>query len=144
MQVGRDIFYDKITGIVILDTGEYDEGVRRPTVDEQIAIYNVLSSRSRASFDVVSLEYQELQNDFRQCDGYHVDDTTKQIVFRYPGGAPEDPQPFQPSLSAKMTELEDGFGALLLENATGQATIAGLEGVVAGLLFEVAMLKGGK
>lgn len=41
MNIGRMLFYDIISGVIIVDTGEWSCVVKEKTIDEQIATYKV-------------------------------------------------------------------------------------------------------
>lgn len=102
MKAGRKIYYDSITGVTILDTGQWDNVIRETTVEEDISSYPVLSERNRDSFDVLKLEYDQYQQDFSTCSGFLVDPETKELRFSYPD--PNDPNPSEPTYQKPLTE----------------------------------------
>lgn len=108
MQLGRMLFYDVVTGLILVDTGEWSCVKRKKTVDEQINTYNVLSERNRESFDVIELQYGQYAQDFAECNGYRVNPTTKTLEFSYPNqNAPEEPQQYIKPLSESVNEQLD-------------------------------------
>ena len=106
MKIGRKIFYDKVTGIRIVDTGQWDDVVRNKTVDEEISTYKELSERNRSTFDVIELPYGAHAQDFAECNGYRVNVETKELEFslRDPN-KPDAPQEFGPPLTKQIEEL---------------------------------------
>ncbi|MBD7908273.1 hypothetical protein [Sporosarcina gallistercoris] len=93
----RRIFYDKITGNILLDTGERRGLVKTTTIEEDIANYVVLSERIRATFGAIELSCGQYAQDFTESNGYRVNPETKQIEFSYPD--PNEPEVEQPNLS---------------------------------------------
>lgn len=107
MNVGKMIFYDKITGEKIVDTGEWSNVNVKKTVDQQIATYKELSERNRDTFDVLELPYGAYSQDFAECTGYRVNVETKALEFSYPDpNEPNIEQPYQAPLSEKVKNLE--------------------------------------
>lgn len=107
MNIGRMIFYDKVTGEKIVDTGEWSGVIIKKTVEQQIATYTELSERNRDTFDVLELPYGAYAQDFAECNGYRVNLETRTLEFSYPD--PNDPgveQPYQAPLSEKVATLE--------------------------------------
>lgn len=107
MNVGRKIFYDNINGNIILDKGEMQGGVVEETIDEIIPKFTALSERIRDTYDVLELPYGAYAQDFRECNGYRVNPTTKALEFSYPN--PNEPQPelvYQPPLTEQVTDLK--------------------------------------
>lgn len=106
-KIGRRIFYDKLTGNVLTDTGERLGAVIETTVEQDIAVYAVLSERNRDTFDYIKLEYGQYAQDFAECNGFRVNPVTKVIEFSYPDpNIPEQPLVFQKPLSEQIKELE--------------------------------------
>lgn len=107
MNVGKMIFYDKVTGERIVDTGEWSNVNIKKTVDQQIATYTELSERNRDTFDVLELPYGAYSQDFAECNGYRVNVETKTLEFSYPDpNEPNVEQPYQAPLSEKVAQLE--------------------------------------
>lgn len=106
MQVGKKIFYDKLTGDVITDTGERQGSVIATTVDQDITAYTALFERNRATFEVIELEFGAHLQDFAECNGYRVNLTTLALEFSYPDpGEPETPPVFVKPLSTQIAAL---------------------------------------
>lgn len=107
MKLGRKIFYDKVTGIWFVDTGEWNNGIREKTVDEEIASYPALSERNRETFDVLELPFGAYQQDFAESNGYRVNVDTKTLEFSYPDpNAPEAEPVYQKPLTSQVQELK--------------------------------------
>lgn len=107
MQIGRKIYYEVVTGNIIVNTGERNGGTIPTTIEQDIAIYTVLSKLNRDTFDVLELDFGAYSQDFAECNGYRVNVDTKTLEFSYPD--PNEPtleQPYQAPLSEKVTQLE--------------------------------------
>lgn len=104
----RRIYYDTLTGGVIVTTvgvGKHS-GVR--SVDEDVQTFRPLSERNRDSFDVLELEYRQYAQDFAECNGYRVNPETKELEFSYPDpNEPEQPPVYRPPLSGQINDQMD-------------------------------------
>lgn len=108
MEKGRRLFANKITGALILDTGEFDDIPTISTVDEDFATYPILKEFNREAVIVVDLAYEELKQDFREGRLMGIDPLTKELLFSYlDPSTPGIPIPPQPSLSLQVKELAD-------------------------------------
>lgn len=107
MEIGRRIYFEKLTGNVLVDTG-VRQGPTNPTsVEQDISIFKALSERNRDTFDYVELDYGQYVQDFAECNGYRVNPETKQIEFSYSDpNAPTEPVVYQKPLSEQVKELE--------------------------------------
>lgn len=103
MQRGRRIFYDKLTGNVILEKGERGESTgffQETTVEEDFASYKVLAERVRETVGCLELEYGQYAQDFTSCNGYRIKPETGEIEFSYPDpNQPEKPPVYRKPLS---------------------------------------------
>nr|WP_246439600.1 hypothetical protein [Bacillus benzoevorans] len=91
----------------MLDTGERQGAVVPTTVDQDIAVYTVLSERNRETFDVIELAYGQFAQDFASCSGYRVNPETKTLEYSYPDpGVPEAEPVFQAPLSEQVNDLK--------------------------------------
>lgn len=107
MKIGRKIYYDKLTGEVIVDTGERQMAVIPTTVEQDIDTYTALTKRNRDSFDVIDLSFGAYSRDFVECNGYRVNVETKTIEFNYPD--PTNPNAeitYVPSLSEELSKVK--------------------------------------
>lgn len=82
-KIPRKIYYDKLTGIVLLDTGEHLTIMDETTLEQDIKTYKALSERNEDSFDYIRLEYGQYYDDFMQASSFRVDVETKEIIFTY-------------------------------------------------------------
>lgn len=115
MFIGRKIYYDTLSGNVLVDTGERSGSVIELAVEQEIEIYNILAERRRDTFDVLHLEYGQYREDFAICSGYRVDLATKQLQFSYPDPNEQDATtPFQMPLSERVSDLEAGLNFILM------------------------------
>lgn len=118
MNIGRRIFYDTMTGNVLVNTGERTGFVIETSVEQDIEAY-LLSELNREKFDFIELKYGQYAQDFAECDGYRVNPETRQVEFSYPDpNKPEVEQPYQIPLSEQVAELQQAqqeTNATLLE-----------------------------
>ena len=102
MEIGRRVFYDKQTGIVIVDKGEMTGNVVPTTIEQDIKTYKNLSERNRGTFDVLELEYGQYAQDFAESNGYRVNPETKELEFSYPD--PNESEPIEPVYQKPLSE----------------------------------------
>lgn len=121
-QIGRKIYYDKLNGNVILDTGERSGSVVETTFDQDIATFTVLSERNRGTFDVIELPFGGYAQDFAESNGYRVNVTNGTLEFSYPDpNAPEAPRVFVKPLTEQITEVQLAIAELAEAVAGGTA-----------------------
>lgn len=134
VKIGKRIYYDALTGEVVLDTGERKGSVTSTTIEQDIQTYKALSERNRESFNVIELEYGQYAQDFAECIGYRVnieklkmlpeDRKHEALEFSYPdlNLPPEEQEPvYQSPLSEKVESLETKV--TLQEQAIAELTI---------------------
>lgn len=103
MSVGKRIYYDKITGEVLADTGSIFGTDYQTTVEQDFQIYLGLINRVPDSVGMMQLEYGEKEEDFGNCIGFRVNVENETLEFDYG----EQPEPvFIKSLSDKVGDLE--------------------------------------
>lgn len=127
MNIGKRIYFDKLTGDILADTGERSGDVIELTIEQDIANYKALSERTRDSFDLIELEYGDYFQDFAESNGFRVNPVTLTLEFSYPDPnvpAPEVPV-YQAPLSEKVAALEAETTALNLAIIDVWETIAG-------------------
>ena len=83
MKIGRRIYFDKATGIVILDKGEMQGSVIETTIDQDIQTFTVLSERNRETYDYIELQFGQLAQEFSSCTSYRINTGTRLIEFNY-------------------------------------------------------------
>lgn len=84
MEIGRKIYYEKITGNVLLDTGERSGFVKETTQEEDFETYKVLTERVPETVGCLQLEYGQYTQDFAECSGYCVNPVTLEFEFTFP------------------------------------------------------------
>ena len=121
MKIGRKIYYKKLTGNVVLDTGERRGHVVPTTFEQDIQSYKALSDCNRDSFDVIELGYGQYAQDFAESNGYRVNPETKELEFSYPDPNEEEPQEpvYQKPLSEEVEKIK-------LEDLNNKEAIADL------------------
>lgn len=139
MGVGRKIYYELLTGNIIIDTGERQGYVRPTTPEQDIMTYKELYSRVRESFSVVELPFGAYAQDFAECSGYSVNPETKTLMFSYPN--PSNLEPTEPvyetPLSEKVSSLEQENQLLKIRNNALSERADFIEDVVAELAVQV-------
>ncbi len=107
MKIGRKIFYDLISGNVIIDTGERQGSVVATTIEQDVASYTVLSERNPETFAVIELPFGQYAQDFAQCNGYKVNVETGELEFSYPDpNQPVEEPVYVKPLTEQIKELE--------------------------------------
>lgn len=118
--LGKRIYYLKVDGRVVLDTGQAEGWVTEITPEQDWEIYEELKKYTKESVDFIQLEYNEYSTEFAECTGYYVDVAKKEIVFEY-GEKPEPPEvPQTPTIHERMDTQEKANKAqddLILDNA---------------------------
>ncbi|NLD18376.1 MAG: hypothetical protein GX666_12475 [Tissierellia bacterium] len=125
MQIGRKIYYEKLTGDVILITPEKFSGIAT-TKEQDFAMYEVLSIYNPESVDVIELEYGQYSSDFQTANSVRVDVQTGNLLFNYPV--------FEQPLSVKVNNLEAENTELKAQNEALQQQVADLEMAIAAIL----------
>lgn len=80
MQIGRKIYYDKLTGNPILDMGERSGSVVETTLDQDFQSYVSLGERVPSTVGVIQLAYGQYADKFGVYS-YHVNTTTNAIAW---------------------------------------------------------------
>lgn len=158
MKLGRKIYWDSITGAVIVNRSEMNGDVRESTTEEDFQTYVKLAERNPETVLGVLLDYGKYEQDFVESESYTIVESNEPVngvttlmgerhydfefVYRDPNN-PEVPPVQRKPLTQEVDELNSTIGVLLMESANDKATIAFLENTVETLLFEVAALKGG-
>lgn len=108
MEIGSRIYFDVLSGGVILNTGDRTGDLIITDIGYDATTYKVLSERNRETFDYIELEYGQYAQDFIECNGYKVNPETKAIEFSYPvPGQPKMPSVHQKPLSESVSENTD-------------------------------------
>ena len=135
--IPRKIYYEKNTGIVLLDTGEATAyGLRKTTKEEDFALYNELKNKNPDAVDFIELEIGQFADEFVQSESFSVDVTTKDILFLYP-----EEKLYEPSLFDKVGLLEEENQMLGMEQSERE-----IQQIILGQQlaeFEIRLLMGG-
>lgn len=118
MKIGNKIYFDTLSGDVIMVIGERKGYVIETTLEDDITTFKTLSERNRETFDYIQLEYGQYAQDFMECNGYRVNPETKQLEFSYPDPNTTEPQEpvYQKPLSEKLIDLEIRTTEYLLDH----------------------------
>lgn len=109
--IGKRIYYLKVDGRVILDTGEAEGWVNPTTSEDDWEIYSELSKYNKSEVDYIELKWGEFKTEFAECTSYRVNVDTKQLEFDYTP-VPEPPEvPHTPTLHERVENLELGAEA---------------------------------
>ena len=81
MEVGRKIYYNKVTGDIIWDKGEMQDGVRETTFEEDKEYFplDILEEE----IDFIQLQFGELRQEFKTYKSCKVDVTSKTMIFEF-------------------------------------------------------------
>lgn len=105
--LGKRIYYLKIDGRVVLDTGEAEGWVNPTTSEQDWEIYSELSKYNKSEVDFMELQFGEFKTEFAECTSYRVNVETKTLEFDYTS-KPEPPEvPVAPSLHERMETQEN-------------------------------------
>ena len=109
--IGKRIYYLKVDGRVILDTGEAEGWVNPTTTEDDWRIYSELQKYNKTEVDFIELQFGEFKTEFAECTSYRVNVDTKKLEFDYTP-VPEPPEvPVKPSLHERVDDLELGAEA---------------------------------
>ena len=104
--IGKRIYYLKVDGRVILDTGEAEGWVNPTTTEQDWEIYSELSKYNKSEVDFIELQFGELRTEFAECTSYKVNVDTKTLEFDYTP-KPEPPDvPHTPTVHERLDALE--------------------------------------
>lgn len=137
-QIGRRIYFDKISGEIILNVHERIGFVIPTTIEQDIQTYKSLSERNRETFDYIELEYGQYAQDFAESNGYRVNPETKELEFSYPdSNEPEEPPEYRPPLSEEVEGLKQENQLLKAQNNVLSERADFIEDVVAEMAAQV-------
>lgn len=104
--IGKRIYYLKVDGRVILDTGEAEGWVLPTTTEDDWRIYSELQKYNKTEVDFIELQFGEFKTEFAECTSYRVNAETKQLEFDYTP-IPEPPDvPHTPTIHERLDALE--------------------------------------
>lgn len=109
--LGKRIYFLKVDGRVILDTGEAEGWVNPTTSEDDWRIYSELQKYNKTEVDFIELQFGEFKTEFAECTSYRVNVETKTLEFDYTP-VPEPPEvPTSPTLHERVDNLELGAEA---------------------------------
>ena len=109
--IGKRIYFLKVDGRVVLDTGEAEGWVNQTTTEDDWRIYTELSKYNKSEVDYIELKWGEFKTEFAECTSYRVNIETKTLEFDYTP-VPEPPEvPTSPTLHERVDNLELGAEA---------------------------------
>lgn len=104
--IGKRIYYLKVDGRVILDTGEAEGWVNQTATEDDWRIYTELSKYNKSEVDYIELQFGEFKTEFAECTSYKVNVDTKTLEFDYTP-KPEPPDvPHTPTVHERLDALE--------------------------------------
>ncbi len=119
--IGKRIYYLKVDGRVVLDTGEAEGWVvenphelQKPPMTKKeydFKIYAELQKYNPEEVDFIELKWGEFKTEFAECTSYRVNVDTKQLEFDYTPVPPSPEVPVAPSLHERVDNLELGAEA---------------------------------
>lgn len=109
--LGKRIYFLKVDGRVVLDTGEAEGWVNPTTTEQDWEIYSELSKYNKSEVDFIELQFGELRTEFSECTSYKVNVDTKKLEFDYTPIPPSPEVPVAPSLHERVDNLELGAEA---------------------------------
>ncbi|WGV59387.1 DUF4376 domain-containing protein [Brevibacillus brevis] len=80
LQIGRKIYFDKLTGNVLVDTGERMGAVVETTMEQDFQTFAALSKRVPETVGLLQLEYGQDSDKFSQYL-YHIDPKSQTIIW---------------------------------------------------------------
>jgi len=145
--VGSRIYFDKLTGEVLVDTGHrrvLDDFVV-PSVEDDFRVFTKLSERNPETVGMLELEYGQYADDFREADksfyngyGYRVNPDTQTLEFAYPDpNEPEAPPVFRKPLTQEVDELKQENTLLKAQNNALTERTEFIEDVIAEMAQQV-------
>ena len=115
--LGKRIYYLKIDGRVILDTGEAEGWVvenphelQDPPLTKKeydFKIYAELQKYNPDEVDFIELQFGEFKTEFAECTSYRVNVETKKLEFDYTPVPPAPDVPTSPTLHERMETQEN-------------------------------------
>lgn len=127
MEIGRKIYYDKNTGVVVQHIPEASgPWIIETSREKDFIDFPSLSERNPDTVGLLQLEYGQYAEDFAETSGFRVNPDTLSLEFAYPDpNNPEQPPIYQPPLTAQVAELKAETAALNLAIIDVWETLAG-------------------
>lgn len=107
--IGRKVYYETITGDVVLITPEkHNVNSTNTTKEQDFEIYDVLQVRNPEQVGVIQLDYGQYKGDFEKANSVKVDLETGELLFTFPN--------FEPPHTQTIRDLQIANQALIIEN----------------------------
>lgn len=139
MNIGMKIYYDKLTGNVIVNTGERSGYVVETTIEQDFATYSALLERVPETVGMIKLEYGAYAADYEE-GGFitRIDLETMEPLFSYADPIdPETPQEPRPALSKQVEDLVQENVLLKAQNSALSERADFVEDVIAEMATQV-------
>lgn len=105
--IGKRIYYLKVDGRVVLDTGEAEGWVNQTTSEDDWRIYTELQKYNPEEVDYIELKWGEFKTEFAESTSYKINIDRKEIEFDYTP-IPDSPDvPRKPSIHERMDTQEN-------------------------------------
>lgn len=105
--IGKRIYYLKVDGRVVLDTGEAEGWVNPTTSEDDWRIYTELQKYNPEEVDYIELKWGEFKTEFAESTSYKINIDRKEIEFDYTP-IPDSPDvPRKPSIHERMDTQEN-------------------------------------
>lgn len=105
--LGKRIYYLKVDGRVVLDTGEAEGWVNPTTTEDDWRIYTELSKYNKTEVDFIELQFGEFKTEFAECTSYRVNIETKTLEFDYTPIPPAPDVPHTPTIHERLETQEN-------------------------------------
>ncbi|WP_433581581.1 hypothetical protein [Paenibacillus amylolyticus] len=158
--IGRKMFWDKVTGAIIVNRSEMSGYVRESSVEEDFLTHIQLAERNQNTVEGILLEPGKYKQDFEMSESYQIKespfpvegittllgDKHYDIEFVYTDNpeVPETPTEPRPSITQQMDSLGSQLSEMKLQGIQQQQTITSLGQELATAKLEIIKLKGGE
>lgn len=82
-QVKAKVYYEVLTGNILLTTGECQGCVKTTTKEEDMSIYTQLKDKKINEIDYIELEYGTLSSTFTNAKSYKINLDSKKLEITY-------------------------------------------------------------
>ena len=139
MKIGSKIYYDKVTGEVILITEERYGSVVETSREHDFKIYAPLVKRDLDSVEMLQIEFGAYASDYAEGGSImRIDLDTLEPLFTYPDPTdPETPQESSPALSKQIEDLAQENVLLRAQNSALSERADFVEDVIAEMAAQV-------
>ena len=135
MGLGRKIYFNNVTGEVILITSQIDKYYKETSFEEDYNFYMQFRNYDKDVIDCIKLEYGEHDNEFSSKVCSKVDLSTKELIFEDNPQSEDGINRFD-MLENKISILEEENQLLKKELTQIQTSIASLTSLIAKTLEE--------